>query len=116
MSQEDRSIEMVEQFPSSIEVNRGMKGDVGWSIKIRGGDGEEFALVDRAADIDAALARRFGKANPTLEAQLGASIEQVKASKGNRTTRSTAPTSSAQAVSDRLGKAIEAARTAQENY
>lgn len=76
MSTEERSVEMTDTFPSSIEINRGMRGDVGWSIKIRGADGDEFDLVDRVAAIDTALAIRFRK--PTLEEQLGASIEQVK--------------------------------------
>jgi hypothetical protein len=76
-SEEQPQADLVALYPSRIELNRGVRGDVGWSISIRGDNGDEMSLVDRLAMIDAALSIRFRKPNPTLEEQLGESITQA---------------------------------------
>lgn len=135
MSQEERI-----EARSSVEAHQNGKGDLSLNAKVYATANTPEALWDALQLQYKAIATmrvQYGIASPAdrevallfvremnaegieargvpanesdLEQQLGASIEQVKASK-------TAPPSSAQAVSDRLGKAIEAAQRAQENY
>lgn len=78
MSAEEGIAELVHDYPSSIELNRGMKGDVGWSIKIRGADGDEMVLVARIHEIDDELTARF-KTN--LEQDLVRSVNAERARK-----------------------------------
>lgn len=114
MASDERTAELTHDFPSSVEVNVGMTGNVGWSIKLRSIDGDEMQMVARIHELHDELTNRFKKTKDDTIEKLEASIERVNETKSTR--RPTAPAGSAQAVSDRLGKAIETAKRAQENY
>lgn len=115
MANEEQGVELFQELPHSIELHRDAKGVYRWDIKLRSLDGEELEMVSDLSKIDAELRNRFiPKDDDTLLKQLEASIERVNETKSTR--RPTAPAGSAQAVSERLGKAIETAQRAQENY
>lgn len=81
MSQEERVAELTHDFPSSVELNVGMTGNVGWSIKLRSVDGDEMQMVDRIHEIHDELTNRFKRSKDDTLEKLEASIERVKATK-----------------------------------